>query len=409
MPDNHGPISPDQQRRFERARSALEAMCPGRDRQLWVRKTARLFEPDPTDLERVRWLLIAMGRARYASTDRATVERFFGTLEINVFKVLPGYTGRGPGELPGYDAVENGVLDIDDLYKIVSRYLIDEYPFTRHYGFGMNGRRPYEVYKSINETRGQIAPIDPHLRRVNLGWEVEVTPTDEGVRTFGGNWFNSTELQVRREELRVTGKVKLYVDPDNMNLATVILRKSKQPIEVQLHVTAFADMTLPEILKLVAEHRRENPETAEFHHERVMRTRLQRHAEVTAIGVEHGLSRSYSTVEECKAMASAVFSGARVLRPQAPVATTRPGEITSLQASSGVYVIGGDDLLINGTAETLETDAAPDDAGVIPPNVDAPTKPDAPPNAERRPKAAPTEIPRAARPLSPPKNLRELE
>jgi hypothetical protein len=32
-------------------------------------------------------------------------------------------------------------------------------------------------------------------------------------------------------------------------------------------------------------------------------------------------------------MARAVFSGARVLRPQAPIATTRPGEITSLQTS----------------------------------------------------------------------------
>jgi hypothetical protein len=74
MPDSHGPIAPDQQRRFERARSALEAMCPGWDRQHRVRKTARLFEPDPADLERVRWLLIAMGRARGAEGGRA-IER----------------------------------------------------------------------------------------------------------------------------------------------------------------------------------------------------------------------------------------------------------------------------------------------------------------------------------------------
>ncbi len=135
----------------------------------------------------------------FASGDRPFVERLFGTLQTDVFATLPGYTGRRPGELPGYDALENGVLRIEHLHEIVTRYFIDEYPSKRHYGFGMNGRRPYEVYKTINDTRGQIPPIDPNRRRIHLGWEEEVTPTDEGVRTFGGVWFNSTELQVRRE------------------------------------------------------------------------------------------------------------------------------------------------------------------------------------------------------------------
>ena len=159
----------------------------------------------------------------YASTDRAHIERFFGTLEMDVFKLLPGYTGRGPGELPGYDAMANGVLTVEDLHGIVSRYLIDEYPSTRHHGVGMGGRRPSEVYRTINETRGQIPPIDPHIRRIQLGWRDEVTPTDEGVRVFSGVWFNSTDLQRKREEYGVKGKVKVYVDPDDMNLATVIL------------------------------------------------------------------------------------------------------------------------------------------------------------------------------------------
>jgi hypothetical protein len=220
------------------------------------------------------------------------VERFFGTFEMNDFKMLPGYTGRRARELPGYDALENGVLGIEELREIVTRYFIDEYPSTRHYGFGMNGRRPYEVYRSINETRGQIPPIDTQLRRIHLGWEQEVKVSDEGVRVFGGVWFNSTDLQVRREELGITGRVKVFVDPEDMNLATVILPRGKQPIEVQLQNTAFADMTLPEVLKLMEEQRREHPEIADFHHEQVMRTRLHRHAKITEIGVESGLARS---------------------------------------------------------------------------------------------------------------------
>ena len=299
----------------------------------------------------------------YASTDRAHIERFFGTLEMDVFKLLPGYTGRGPGELPGYDAMANGVLTVEDLHGIVSQYLIDEYPSTRHHGVGMGGRRPSEVYRTINETRGPIPPIDPHIRRIQLGWRDEVTPTDEGVRVFHGVWFNSTELQRKREEYGVKGKVKVCVDPDDMNLATVILPNAPDPIEVQLQITAFADMTLPEILRLMAEQRREDPETAAFHDDRVMRTRLERHAQIAAIGVEHDLPRSYSTIEECQAMGRAVFSGAHVVRSAPHAGTTAPGDLTSLAPSAAVYQIGSQDGLIDGTAEEIDAVDAPDDEG----------------------------------------------
>ncbi|MBB3994994.1 hypothetical protein GGR95_002644 [Sulfitobacter undariae] len=291
----------------------------------------------------------------YSPTDKAVVERFFGTLEMNIFKMLPGYTGGRPGELPGYDAKANGVLTVEQLHEIVTKYFIDEYPSTQHYGVGMGGRRPFEVYKSINETRGQIPPIDPHKRRIHLGWEEDVTPTDEGVRVFQGIWFNSDDLQEKREEYRVKGKVKVFIDPGNVNIATVILPGAKEPVEVHLQITAFADMTLPEILKLMAEQRREDPQVTAFHDDIVMRTRLQRYEQIKAIGVEHNLPRSYSTIAECKAMAKAVFAGARVVRSIAQADTTLPGEIAHLEPSRGVYPIGGDEMLIDGVA--VPTDA----------------------------------------------------
>jgi hypothetical protein len=108
-------------------------------------------------------------------------------------------------------------------------------------------------------------------------------------------------------------------------------------------------------------------------------------------------------------MARAVFSGARVLRPQAPIATTRPGEITSLQASGVVYTRGDDAMVIDGTVEAREVDPAPRDDDFVPTQMDVPAKPDAP-NADRRTTASPTKAPaRAARTLSPPRNLKELE
>jgi hypothetical protein len=154
----------------------------------------------------------------YRPEDRSPDERVFGTLESRFFKLMPGYTGRRPGELPGYDAIRNGVVDVETLYGMLTRYLVDEYPFERHYGVGMGGRRPWDVYQEINRTRGQVELPDPNTRRIHLGWEVEATPSDEGVRVFGGIWFNSDELQIIRDQQFFEGKVKVFVDPDNLTI-----------------------------------------------------------------------------------------------------------------------------------------------------------------------------------------------
>lgn len=294
----------------------------------------------------------------YSPTDRSIGERFFGTTEIDIFRVLPGYTGGRPGQLPGYDAVANGVLTVEQLHEMLTKYFIDEYPSIRHYGVGMHGRRPAEVYASVNATRGQVAPIDRHDRRIRLGWEEAVTPTDEGVRVFRGIWFNSDEFQILREP--VVGKVKVFIDPDDLNGATVVLPGVKDPVEVQLQITAFADMTLPEVLRLMAEYRREDPDSREIFEDRIMRTRRQRYDQIKAIGVEHNLPRSYSTVAECREMAKAVFAGARAIRSQPLAGTTRPGEITNIQPGDGVFFVGVDD---SSASTTGDPDYASDDAG----------------------------------------------
>lgn len=276
----------------------------------------------------------------------------------------------------------------------------------------MGGRRPYEVYKEINATRGHIKPIDPNIRRIHLGWEVEVTPTDEGVRVFQGIWFNSDALQEERENLRSRGKkVKVYVDPDNLNRATVVLPGHPEPIEVDLQITAFADMTLPEVLQLMAEMRREDPSVTEFHEDQVMQARRRRYDEISAINVEKKLKRSYSTIEECQTMARAVFSGARVIRAARLSGTTHPDEITMLAPSEGVFKLG-DDRLIDGTAiplgEAQPAHTAPPEGPDLAPLLGTGSSPDelttVPVHRPQRP-VAPKKQGRLVRP----KNLKDLD
>ncbi|MDF1710503.1 MAG: hypothetical protein P1U72_20640 [Paracoccaceae bacterium] len=295
----------------------------------------------------------------YSPTDRAHDERFFGTIESCFFKVMPGYTGRRPGEIPGYDAITNGVVDVETLYGMLTRYLVDEYPFQRHYGVGMFGRRPWDVYREINETRGQVPVPDPHTRRIHLGWEVEATPSGEGVRIFEGIWFNSDELQVVREEQFFKGKVKVFVDPDNLNIATVIMPGFRDPIEVVIQATAFADMTLGEALQIVAEYRRDNDGNAEIYEDRLLQARARRYADISSIGVEHDLPRSYSTIEECKSLAAAVLKGSRIVRTTSLGQTIAPAAVTKLDLTEGVFALGEKPTLVDGVVAevTVETEA----------------------------------------------------
>ncbi|ULB09625.1 transposase family protein [Cereibacter azotoformans] len=283
-----------------------------------------------------------------ASADKPYIERMLGTTESVLFKLIHGYTGRRPGDLPGYDATASGILDIDELYGILTRYMIDEYPSTRHMGVGMGGRRPSEVYKLLNETRRCFGRLDENTRRIHLGWEDRVTPTDEGVRAFSGLWYSSPEFQEKIDGYR--GKVSVFVDPDDVTQATVLVPGEKEPFTVVIQITAFADLTLPQVLELMAEWRKEDPETAEIHDDRLARIRRDRHDSLKALGVERKLPRSHSTIEECKAKAKALFAGARIIRGEVMPGTTPVGSLTQLGSGPAIFQLGSGDRVIEGTA-----------------------------------------------------------
>lgn len=342
--------------------------------------------------------------------DRSPDERPFGTFESGFFKLMPGYTGRRPGELPGYDANRDGVVDVETLYGMLTRYLVDEFPFERHYGVGMGGRRPWDVYQEINRTRGQVELPDPNTRRIHLGWEVEATPSDEGVRVFGGIWFNSDELQIIRDQQFFEGKVKVFVDPDNLNIATVLMPGYPDPIEVHLQMTVFADMTIGEVLQLMAEYRREDPDTTDIYHDRLMQAKIRRFAEISSIGVEHDLPRSYSSIEECKKMAPAVFAGSRVIRSETLPGTTAPGAITSLAPGGAVFTLGDGPSVIDGSLNKDPFDAEGDMFNSDGPSMALTNDPGTPPaDAPKHPSPRKPKAQKQFAKLARPSNLKELK
>ncbi|AXI47862.1 hypothetical protein C1J03_18720 [Sulfitobacter sp. SK012] len=287
-----------------------------------------------------------------ASADKPYIERLFGTNESTLLKLIHGYTGRKAGEIPGYDAKANGVLDIDELYGILTRFFIDEYPSMRHMGVGMGGRRPAEVLNELNENRGLFKPLNEDQRRIHLGWKSEVTPNDEGVRVFSGIWYNSEAFQIAID--REPGvKVTVFVDPDNVTEATAIIPGVAGEFRLQLQVTAFADLTVSEVIEVTQAYRKENPGVTEIYEDRIASEQRRRFDQLRKIGVERNLPRSYSTIDEIRNRAASVFSGARVIQSSGNTQTVRPGDINSGVSGPGVLSIG------NGEAVTGDLDGNP--------------------------------------------------
>ncbi len=273
----------------------------------------------------------------YHGVDKPYLERMFGSMESILINLIHGYTGRRAGALPGYDPIKNGVLDCEELYGLITRYLVDEYPNERHYGVTMMGRRPIKIKEYIDHNYGAISVPSPHDRRIHLGWENKARITDEGVKVFGLP-YNSPELQAVRDH--VDEKVSVFSDPDCTNHVTILIEGHPDPILADLSWTAMSDLTVPEFLSIAEAARAEGPEETENFEARLARVRRDRFERMHFVAVEHRLARSYMTIAEAQKKAEIVTAGQHSPRRTPLAGTAQPGSIADEVATTGVRKVG---------------------------------------------------------------------
>lgn len=209
----------------------------------------------------------------YHSIDKPHVERIFGTSQWAVLNFLPGYTGSRPGELKDYDPKGSVAVTHNEFYGQITRYFVDEYSHTPHFGVGMFGATPWEKMLDIAKNYRQLDPPTQRERCLHLGVKVNATTTSNGVKAFNIP-FNSGEL------LNFTGgasrKVTVHLDPDDLRHAYVSAKGHADIIEVDLSMTAFADLTLEEAIELMEEACRRDPKAQELHDAHLKETRARR-------------------------------------------------------------------------------------------------------------------------------------
>ena len=123
------------------------------------------------------------------------VERFFRTLEERFGKMFYSYAGNDAKKRPEHMQKTNKVLDKDKDIPSLEFYIeklteyISEYNNTAHYGEGMDGRTPNQVYsENITEIR-EIG--DSNALRLLFGKTVERTVQKNGIAMYNNTFTNN--------------------------------------------------------------------------------------------------------------------------------------------------------------------------------------------------------------------------
>jgi len=272
---------------------------------------------------------VMTGRA-YNSTDNAYVERMFGTLQWKVLNFLPGYTGSGPDELNGYDGKQSSEITPDALMGTITRYFIDEYPYTPHNGTGMFGATPWQKFEEVSARNDGIDAPNADELRLHLGVEEQATTSSEGVQIFGIP-YNSPDLQEFAGGARK--KCTVFLDPDDLREVTVLSHETKKKINANLSMTIFADLTLDEAMAVKRSAIEANPELRTLHAQHLSEARRRRIRE-SGFFPDSNLPSSYTTIDKIRQDA-AEMAYVELAPLSRSMETSGPGNIMNRSGHSG--------------------------------------------------------------------------
>ena len=200
--------------------------------------------------------MFRFGRTK-SPTDKAFIERFFGTLGDDVFRALHGHSGNGPGSVSAYDGQEMAVMTIAQLEKYIWWYFCDCLPFKttqRKGGWGIERR---VLFDRLCDDYGLLPPISRREVRLALGLKVTRVVTKMGIEAFRMPFQG--DGPGRRWVLDNIGEeVTVYVDPHSIEEVT-LKTADGQTFYFKSSLSQFKDFTLQEWVHFLEEWRASDP------------------------------------------------------------------------------------------------------------------------------------------------------
>jgi hypothetical protein len=157
------------------------------------------------------------------------IERYFGTIDDKLIHRLAGTTKSNYHELGDYEPEKEALLTLENVNELLTRYIVEEYHFTKHLGLPLNSNIPMLRYKEFYNDRGYVPKFEEEKYKIELMPQVERSYTRDGIR-FENRRYKSTELSYLigpREK-----KYKIKYDPDDISKVYLLLPSSTEFVEV---------------------------------------------------------------------------------------------------------------------------------------------------------------------------------
>lgn len=141
---------------------------------------------------------------------RATIERFFQTLEIRSLLRFSGRAFSNPQVRGKYEAEARAVTTVEELAHLIVRFIVDVYHNTPH--DGLDGQTPRACWLELTKKLAPRAAGKPLMRRM-FGERYKVTLHPNGIEIFG-NWYTNPILEKRCRDIPERDYVAIVDEED---------------------------------------------------------------------------------------------------------------------------------------------------------------------------------------------------
>lgn len=206
---------------------------------------------------------------------RAPNERSYRTLVDQLIAWFSGLTFSNPIVRGDYDSEGNAVIDIEELGRILIRFIVDVYHLTSHEG--LNGKTPLDVWNEKRRIYRVIPPLGSDQNRHVFGVPVKADIGNHGIRFLGLNYQSAalqrlrafpTSYQVKRPSGRIDRKATIKVDP--LNLGAISVRTIDGWITVPCQIAGMENVPIIQWHMAFLKVRRDNLEQAKVYEETVL-------------------------------------------------------------------------------------------------------------------------------------------
>jgi putative transposase len=192
-------------------------------------------------------------------------ERLYRTVSNGLIAGLSGYSFQDVVQKGDYDSEGNAVFNVEELGRLIVRWIVDVYHRTPHAGLG--GATPHDTWCELRRKFRVLPPPDADRMRHILGINLERQIGGQGIRVLGLIYQSEALQKVRF----AVGTKPVAVRLDSEDIGAISVLGPDGWITVPCKRRKFDKVPLFQWLHTAAEIRKRNAHDAGLHEESVLR------------------------------------------------------------------------------------------------------------------------------------------